>query len=263
MDTLKYAFRGIEQNADWINRVILIVQQESQIPPWLNRKHKKLKIIYHKDFIPRRFLPTFNSNVIELFTHRIKGLSENFLIANDDMIIVGKVSPEDFFRDGIPVDCSDSYTEDYKLEGTGIFKYIKYNTLKLACELVGRSPVYFRNFHLIMPHSKQIWQEVWAKAGEKILHSISNSPKRTRLNVNHWLFRYYGLLTKRRVINPEMNRQGYIDLEDSTNFVRLNYLLKRSNVVCINDGVKSNTKVIDEMKAVLEKHLSKKSSFEV
>ncbi|WP_407192009.1 hypothetical protein [Citrobacter freundii] len=32
-----------------------------QIPSWIDTKNKKLNIVFHKDFIPEEYLPTFNS----------------------------------------------------------------------------------------------------------------------------------------------------------------------------------------------------------
>ncbi len=35
------------------------------LPSWLNKEHPKLNIVNHKDFIPEKYLPTFNSHAIE------------------------------------------------------------------------------------------------------------------------------------------------------------------------------------------------------
>ena len=71
---LQYLFRGIEKYADFVNNIFFITW--GHIPSWLNVNHPKLKIIRHDQFIPNKYLPTFNSNVIELNLHRIKDLSE-------------------------------------------------------------------------------------------------------------------------------------------------------------------------------------------
>ncbi|MBO7078188.1 MAG: hypothetical protein J6W64_00065 [Bacilli bacterium] len=36
------------------------------MPKWLNRDHPKLRIVYHKDFIPNDLLPMFNGPAIEM-----------------------------------------------------------------------------------------------------------------------------------------------------------------------------------------------------
>ena len=58
----------------------------------------------HRDFIPAEYLPTFNSNTIELNIHRIEGLADRFVLFNDDTFLTRGCRPEDFFRRGVPCD---------------------------------------------------------------------------------------------------------------------------------------------------------------
>lgn len=100
--TLKCIFRGIFENMTWINNLYFLVATESQVPDWLNTK--KVKVITHKDFIPSKYLPTFNSSTIELFLHKIPGLEEHFIYGNDDTFIYKPLQPEDFFdENGNPI----------------------------------------------------------------------------------------------------------------------------------------------------------------
>jgi len=66
-------FRMIEKHASWVNKVFLITN--GQKPEWLNLNHPKLRLVTHKEFMPRDYLPTFNSAAIELNLHRINELS--------------------------------------------------------------------------------------------------------------------------------------------------------------------------------------------
>ena len=97
-DFLKYWFRGVEKFAPWVNRIFFVTA--GHLPDWLNPDHPKLKIIHHSDFIPKEFLPTFNSHTIENNLHRIAELSENFVYFNDDFYLLRKTRSEDFFKDG-------------------------------------------------------------------------------------------------------------------------------------------------------------------
>lgn len=63
-----------------------------------------MRIVKHEDFIPKEFLPVFNSTAIEVHLHRIPGLSDNFVYFNDDMYLMKHCKPTDFFRKGKPVD---------------------------------------------------------------------------------------------------------------------------------------------------------------
>lgn len=101
-DNLQYWFRGVEKYAPWVNKIHFVTW--GHLPPWLNENNPKLNIVKHEDFIPSKYLPTFNANTIELNIHRIKGLSEHFVYFNDDMFILKKTDEKDFFRDGKPCD---------------------------------------------------------------------------------------------------------------------------------------------------------------
>jgi len=96
-DTLRFLLRSIENNAGWINKIILCVFDEYQIPDWLNVNNEKLKIVYHKDYIPKSCLPTYNGLCSSAFLFKIDELSNNFISCNDDYIFVNKCEESDFF----------------------------------------------------------------------------------------------------------------------------------------------------------------------
>lgn len=101
-NNLKYWFRGVEKFAPWVNIVHFVTC--GHYPEWLNLQCNKLNLVKHTDYIPNKWLPTFNSNVIELNLHRINGLAENFVLFNDDMFLINDVSDDFFFKNGMPCD---------------------------------------------------------------------------------------------------------------------------------------------------------------
>lgn len=94
-DFLKYWFRGVEKFAPWFNQIFFVTF--GHLPSWLKPTHPKLRIIRHEDFIPKEFLPTFNSHTIENHLHLIPGLSEYFVYFNDDFYLLKPTKPTDFF----------------------------------------------------------------------------------------------------------------------------------------------------------------------
>lgn len=82
-ENLRYWFRGVEQFAPWVDKIYFVTY--GHLPSWLNTDHPKLKVVGHQDFIPSKYLPTFNSRTIELNLHRIHGLSSDFVYFNDDI----------------------------------------------------------------------------------------------------------------------------------------------------------------------------------
>ena len=91
-DQLKLA----NKNMPWINKIYLLLSNKEQIIPSLLPPN--VEIVYHNQFIPAQFLPTFNSTTIEMFLWNIKGLGEKFIYANDDMLPTGPLKPSDFFH---------------------------------------------------------------------------------------------------------------------------------------------------------------------
>lgn len=102
-DTLRYVFRGIEQNMPWIRYIHFITC--GHLPAWLNTVHPKIKIHRHKDFFSiDSALPTFSSHAIEMNFSSIPELAEKFIYFNDDTLVVKPTEPERFFKDNKIVD---------------------------------------------------------------------------------------------------------------------------------------------------------------
>ncbi|MBO4636384.1 MAG: stealth family protein [Clostridiales bacterium] len=112
MGTLKYFFRGVEKFAPWARKVFFVT--DGQIPEWMDTGNPRLTIVDHKDYIPEKYLPVFSSHPIELNFHRIEGLSEHFVVINDDFFFTAPSAPEDFFQNGLPVDIMTEMPLQYK-----------------------------------------------------------------------------------------------------------------------------------------------------
>jgi hypothetical protein len=97
-DELRYALRSINQYAPWVRNIYIVTN--GQLPQWLDTEHPAINIVPHRAILEERYLPTFNSHVIESALHRIPGLAEHYLYLNDDMMLTRPVSPEYFFSAG-------------------------------------------------------------------------------------------------------------------------------------------------------------------
>ncbi len=98
-EELKYSLRSVEKHAPWIRRIFIVT--DNQVPKWLNTSNPKIQIVDHTEILPPESLPCFNSSIIEHHLHKIPGLSERFLYANDDMLINRPVTPATFFADDL------------------------------------------------------------------------------------------------------------------------------------------------------------------
>lgn len=94
---LKYSLRSIEKNAPWIRKIFIVT--DNQVPEWLDTTNPKVQIVDHKEILPQESLPCFNSTLLEHFIHKIPGLSEYFILGNDDTYIYRPVTQKAFFAD--------------------------------------------------------------------------------------------------------------------------------------------------------------------
>ena len=131
--TLPYWFRAVERFAPWVQRIHLITW--GHLPAWLDTSHPKLHIVRHEEYLPGEYLPSFNSNTLELNIARIEGLAERFVLFNDDTFLTRPCRPDDFFsREGLPRDMAR-----LSLVQASSVGHIIYNDLALINALHPRS----------------------------------------------------------------------------------------------------------------------------
>ncbi len=287
----KYWFRGVEKYAPWAGKIHLVTC--GHLPKWLNTSNPRLNIVKHEDYIPKEFLPTFNCNVIEIYMHKIKGLSEQFVYFNDDVYIINDLKPEDFFKDGKPRDMlafqpvvanpknpvmshmfmNNSLVlckyfnkrENVKKQPGSYFKpgyplmYFIYNILEMAF------PLYtgFYTIHGPSPFLKSTYEEIWEKEGE-LLTAMSKNRFRSSEDVTQYLFREWQKLTGNFSPHNIQKKFAYYDVSDDNSMLRRAMEKKKKKVICLNDAhITGNTdKIRDELLDIFEKAMPEKSSFE-
>ena len=90
--------------APWINKIYIVTDnQDPHVEDYINKYFSENKIpveiVDHKVVFEgyEKYLPTFNSLAITSVLWRIPGLSERFILFNDDVMLQRAVSPEDFY----------------------------------------------------------------------------------------------------------------------------------------------------------------------
>ncbi len=100
-DELRHSLRSLWFGCDWIRRIFVVTAD--QVPTWLDTSDPRISVVSHRDILPERCLPTFNSHAIEAALHRIDGLSEHFVYFNDDVFVGRPLRPDRFFTSsGLP-----------------------------------------------------------------------------------------------------------------------------------------------------------------
>ncbi len=288
-DLLKYWFRSVEENAGWVNKIYFVTC--GQKPDWLDETNPKLVLVNHEDFIPKEFLPTFNSNVIELYIHKIPDLSEKFVYFNDDMFIVSQMNQSDFFaeekvKDALIFNAVSVHQENSMIE------HIILNNLELLARDFTKKDVernnkgkiytfsngkkalksfllkpwkYFtgiENSHVALPYLKSTWETVWQKYGEE-LNQTAQHKFRSKEDYNHWIMRYYQLFSGQ--FEPtSLKQHRYCDLENDNKDLINDVLNHKFKMICLNDSSPSldYEKVKAQISGMFESLYPHKSSFE-
>ena len=293
-ELLKYLFRGIDKFAPWAGNVFFV--SDGQIPEWLDTAAPRLKIIDHKDYIPEEYLPVFSANPIELNFHRIEGLSEQFVVFNDDMFLTAETQEDMFFRDGMPVDilmeypimcsgrdpvfshilCNDFNTlgkhfkrSEYKKRLRSKIlspKYGKYFFYNLMSRITPFPNLYgFLTPHFPRPYLRSSYEEVWAAEGD-LLDKTCRNRFRSGEDVNMYLIRLWNML-KGNFVPGNIFKHGrafFISEEKDVADMESALAKKDYRMICINDECSDQVfeKVKDRVIAVMEGILPDMSSFE-
>jgi hypothetical protein len=94
-----FSLETVQKFIPWIRKIFIVHDNQEFNLDFLNDDFKKkIKFVDHKKIIPSKYLPVFNSMLIEMFIANIKGLSDNFIYLNDD-VFIGDYLTHNFFFD--------------------------------------------------------------------------------------------------------------------------------------------------------------------
>lgn len=297
MNIFHYWFRAVEKYAPWVNKVYLVTN--GKFPNWINKDNPKLVLVKHDDYIPKEFLPTFNSCTIELHFHRIKGLSEHFVYFNDDILLNSPVNLDYFFKNGLPCDLNKetcfnvpiyTHKERFNITMSMLADIGIVNAYFNRWETVCKSPkrwfglhlglkglimssilikqrlfVGFSNFHTEQAYLKSTFEEIWEKEPEFLNASCTRF--REEVIANPYLFRYWQFA--KNTFFPKKRKFATLPIIDRNVIDDLEKTLFNSNIVsiCINDTSlcsEEDFKFVDHhLIKWLEQKFPMKSSFEV
>ena len=290
---LRYWFRSVERFAPWVNRIYFVTC--GQKPEWLDESNPKLKLVDHRDYIPAEYLPTFNSNTIELNLFRIEDLSEHFVLFNDDTFLLRPVAPEFFFKNGDPVlpcslgipvwlgynnasrvvlnnsgllnSCMNAerqvrkhWTKFFNVRALGFLRAMK-NLMAISAN---RTVIFGSFGHLPQPHLKSTFGEIWSRKGD-ILDHVSRRRFRSDDCLNHWLACGWNMLNGRFYPAQARRRGMSVHLADDTvDAVCRNIMGQSCPEICINDTENCGNiyDLFEKTAAAFETLLPEKSSFE-
>lgn len=290
-DNLQYVFRGIENCMPWVNKIFFVTC--GQVPPFLNTQHPKLRLVNHKDYIPEKYLPTFNSNTIEMNLFRIEELSENFILFNDDLFPISPIKEDYFFKNDKVCDEAieaiigrawinmahnmvnhawiiNKYFDKKKIKRENFWKwYSPRYGVKNILRNVSMNYFYafegLRNPHEAFAMKKSTFKTLWDLEPE-MLDVGSQNKFRNITDITQYLARYWQVFEGD--FYPRMHQGRYTMVTDNNYKEIASYIRgKKYPIICINDKRGEKLHAYEEAKAEINAAFAeifpKKSSFEL
>lgn len=284
---LQYWFRAVERYAPWVRRIYFITW--GHLPEWLDTSNPRLHIVNHRDYIPAEYLPTFNSNTIELNIHRIEGLADRFVLFNDDTFLCRPCTSADFFRRGLPRDMARLSVVQPSSVG-----HIVYNNLELINAAHRKNEVMRRHFwkwfsprygavnllksltllpwswfpgildpHMPQPYLRMQFERAWSTWGPHLDASCRNT-FRDLTDLSHWLIRY-DALCRGEFIPRSLGDCGLMTLGDAEISVVAQEIARQGyRMICLHDSaaIADFDSVSRRLCGAFEQILPEKSSYE-
>lgn len=289
-DAFRYWFRAVEEFAPWVNKVFFVTW--GHLPKWLNQEAPKLRIVNHNVFIPEEYLPTFNSNTIELNLFRIPDLAEQFVYFNDDVFLARPVQKQEFFLNGKPRHTAIATPWINRNRDLPYYFYYnvygEVNAINNITECIHRHPekwfshlygkcmkenIYpYRNgvlpgmffSHMGVPFMKSSMKSTW----EKYSHSCEQSSQYKVRDIHqlaHQLFSVEDIINGN--FEPSANDWGAQLNIENTDGIKTVLQSKRYKMFCLfdtnYDDVATINRIDADLKGVFEARFPNKSSFEL
>ncbi|MFG6332112.1 MAG: Stealth CR1 domain-containing protein [Lachnospiraceae bacterium] len=292
-DNLQYLFRGIEKFMPWFHKVIFVTW--GHIPGFLDLQNPKLKVVRHQDYIPAEYLPTFNSNTIEMNYHRISELSENFILFNDDVFPLQPIKETYYFKNNkvceqavespiMPVNIGDISGWSCTMKANNLLfinRHFKKREVQKKNpgkwfypgygELLKRNLGlhYWYNFvgfhdpHMPVALKKSTLAHLW-EVEPHTLDTASRNRFRGQTDVSQYLIRYWQLCTGNFVPRKTLGKSVLVTMD---NYKKTAEKIRRQEwqIISINEDVTSEEfeTVKAEINQAFAYLLPEKSSFEV
>lgn len=256
---LYYSIYSVRKFMPWIRNIFIVT--DDQIPSWFQENYR-IFIVDHKEIIDQKYLPTFNSHVIEAHLHKIENLSENFIYFNDDVMVAKQLSKSHFFRNNgiVSVFTANKSLDEMNAKGVKTpTQYASKNSNEIIFEKFGQiidTPL----VHTYVPLKKSVFDECYQENIVKIEKFLNNKFRgQEDINLATFLVPWSMYLSGKSVITSEICYYFNIRSPHALmQYKKLNSKKVKSapHSICVNDFKVSDFN-LDDYKVNLTKFLNR------
>ncbi|KAJ3435451.1 hypothetical protein M0812_19639 [Anaeramoeba flamelloides] len=140
---LQFSLRSVHKYLPWINKIYILANPDTDYPYWLKSQDEigdKIVFLDRCQFFENpEHCPTYNSFAVYSIAHKIPGLSNKFILMDDDFFLNQAVGPDYFYnKEGVPIfyqprqrmrtySSKDRFYKVAKKRGFPLFKYSSYS----------------------------------------------------------------------------------------------------------------------------------------
>lgn len=238
---LYYSIHGVLKHLEWVRHIFIVT--DNQTPDWFSSlRSEKISIIDHRQIIDEKYLPTFNSHVIEAHLHRIPNLSENFIYLNDDVFVARPLPKEHFFapNGNASIFLADKSLQAMKDKGVMTPTLFACSNCQLLLKKDYSVEIDMPLVHTYIPLKKSYFEKAWQLYGDRIQEFLANKFRSNHdLNLATFLVPYLMYLNGKSVACTEVCY--YFNIRSSNAKIQYKKLLqlkdedKQPHSFCAND----------------------------
>lgn len=188
VEEILYSIVSIFKFASFVDKVYIVTfDQKPNYEEFISKHYPKrlndIQIIDHKDLFGEHteIYPTFCSDSIETFLHKIPNLKENYIYFNDDTLLIQPIQKADWFLEDKPIFIGrwkigkllrhKKYQKRLKRELSIPMNYTYRNYL--GARLVGFKYIFPYVLHTPKPFSKSLTERAFKENEKRLLHNAS------------------------------------------------------------------------------------------
>lgn len=245
---LAYSIKSVQQHLKDYRKIWIviddIVTEEHLQKAGIDMNDTSINLVHHRQIIPKKFLPVlWNSNVVESWVWKIRGLSEYFLYMCDDMYLGKTTTLDMFYFDNQPILRVNKGHPDHFLTA-----YQPSNDyIEMWQNAIEKHGIHYtRHAHNCQPYKRSLMKKYYTQYKTEVDKASKNATRNGKKDFN--LLRFSGSLA---VMNGEAiliatDEETYDYFVESSHKQNVKQILKiKPQFFCINNTHKDQSWVYD------------------
>ena len=183
LDELKYSLRSIDKYLPWFKGTIFIIIEDKSFCSSLKQNNEHLVFIHPIDIISKKFRPSYNREIIELFLDKIPDITERFIYLNKYHYFERMTHPRLFFNnDFFPkYNLGTAFEEKpKKIKNSNSISF--FETYELIQNIFGKN--YVNNYRYLMEGPTPLYRDLFKPVRKLYLQDIISKKAASNGNFN-------------------------------------------------------------------------------